>query len=227
MHGFFISGTDTGVGKTTVAAALLYRLAQSGRRVAGMKPVAAGCHRAAAGWRNADALQLLEHSSVPLRYKEVNPIALPAACAPHLAARAAGVEMNVEILHAAYMRLRERANSVIVEGAGGWLVPLNAKETLADLAARINLPVILVVGMRLGCLSHALLTAEAVAYRSLPLAGWVANCIDPNMKEVPANIASLEERLAAPRLATLPHQPAANVTEYAALFDMRVLDDYR
>lgn len=225
MRGFFITGTDTGVGKTTIAAALLHRLAQSGRRAAGMKPVAAGCHHTTTGWRNEDALQLLAHGNVTLSYEEVNPLALPAPWAPHLAARAAGIAMDVDLLHAAYLRLRARADTVVVEGAGGWLVPLTAQETMADLAARMNLPVIMVVGMRLGCLNHALLTAEAVGRHGLQLVGWVANCIDPDMEEVAGNIETLEARLAAPRLATFPHRPSTTVAERAAALDLRPLGD--
>ena len=225
MHGFFITGTDTGVGKTTIAAALLHRLAQSGRRTAGMKPVAAGCHHTTAGWRNEDALQLLAHGNVTLSYEEVNPLALPAPWAPHLAARAAGIDINVDLLHAAYLRLRARADTVVVEGAGGWLVPLTAHETMADLAARMNLPVIMVVGMRLGCLNHALLTAEAVGRHGLQLVGWVANCIDPDMEEVAGNIEALETRLAVPRLATFSHRPSTTVAERAAELDLRPLGD--
>lgn len=223
MKGFFITGTDTGVGKTRVATALLHRLGRTGLRCAGMKPVAAGCSHTADGWRNEDALQLLAHSNVRLAYDDVNPCALPAPIAPHLAAREAGTNTSVERLHAAYVRLTAFADCVIVEGAGGWRVPLNHRETLADLAVRIDLPVILVVGMRLGCLNHALLTAEAVAQSGLRLSGWVANCIDPAMEKVAENIETLEKWLGAPRIARVAHLPTANTGEIAAMFDLDAL----
>lgn len=216
MNGFFITGTDTGVGKTVVAAALMHRLVATGRRVAGMKPVAAGGILTAEGWRNDDALQLLAASNIPLDYEEVNPFALPAAIAPHLAAREAGVELSVATLHAYYAPLAARAECVIVEGAGGWRVPLNEQESFADLAVALQLPVILVVGMRLGCLNHALLSADAIISHGARLAGWVANSIDPAMERVAENIAALETRLAAPRLATFPHLAAVDSAALAA-----------
>lgn len=223
MNGFFVTGTDTGVGKTLVAAALLHRLAERGLRCAGMKPVAAGCVHTDAGWRNDDALQLLAHGNVALEYDEVNPYALPAACAPHLAAREVGVSLDVATLHRAYERLATRAEWVIVEGAGGWQVPLNDDETLADLAVRLQLPVILVVGLRLGCLNHALLTAEAIARRGARLAGWVANTVDPAMTKLAENIETLDRRLAAPRLARVPQLARAEVAAVAARLDLRAL----
>ena len=225
-RGFFISGTDTGVGKTAVAAALLHRLAQTGRRVAGIKPVAAGCELTPEGWRNDDASQLLAQGNVPLRYDEVNPIALKAAIAPHLAARDAAMTLSVDALHSACTALTARTDVLVVEGAGGWLVPLNDEETLADLAARLNYPVILVVGMRLGCLNHALLSAEAISRRGLRLAGWVANCIDPHMQRVDDNIASLQARLPAPRLATLPYQAELDIARLAAMLDIEALANF-
>lgn len=223
MNGFFITGTDTGVGKTTVAAALLLRLGQAGRRVAGMKPVAAGCDRTADGWRNDDALRLLAASNVPLHYDDVNPYPLPAAVAPHLAAAEAGVRPTVAALHATCKRLAARADCLIVEGAGGWLVPLNDGETLADLAVRLQLPVILVVGMRLGCLNHTLLTADAIARSGARLAGWVANGIDPAMERIADNIATLDARLAAPRLANLP-PGAADAAAAAKMLDVDLFE---
>ncbi len=223
MNGFFITGTDTGVGKTVVAAALIHRLAETGRRVAGMKPVAAGCLRSPEGWRNDDALQLLAAGNIPLRYEEVNPFALPAAIAPHLAAREAGVKLSVAALYAHYAQLAARAESVIVEGAGGWRVPLNEQESFADLAVALKLPVILVVGIRLGCLNHALLSGEAITRSGVRLAGWVANIIDPTMERILENIAALETRLAAPRLATFPHLAHPDVAALAAEFNLAAL----
>ncbi len=223
MNGFFVTGTDTGVGKTVAAAALVHRLAATGRRVAGMKPVAAGGVFTAEGWRNEDALQLLAASNIPLAYEEVNPFALPAAIAPHLAAREVGVRLNVATIHAHYAALAARAECVIVEGAGGWRVPLNEQESFADLAVALRLPVILVVGMRLGCLNHALLTSEAIDRSGAQLAGWVANGIDPAMERLAENIATLETRLAAPRLATFPHLAAVDSAALAAELNLAAL----
>ncbi|MEK7322505.1 MAG: dethiobiotin synthase [Pseudomonadota bacterium] len=220
MKGFFITGTDTGVGKTVVAAALIHHLAETGRRVAGMKPVAAGCVLTAEGWRNDDALQLLAAGNVPLGYEEVNPFALPAAIAPHLAAREAVMELSVAVLHAHYAQLAARTDCVIVEGAGGWRVPLNDRESVADLAVALNLPVILVVGIRLGCLNHALLSGEAIIRSGAHWAGWVANLVDPAMEKIAENIATLETQLAAPRLATFPHLARVDVAALAAEFKL-------
>lgn len=225
MKGYFVTGTDTGVGKTQAACALLHRLTREGKRCAGMKPVAAGCISVGGAWRNDDALQLLARGNVELSYEDVNPAALPAGIAPHLAAEEAGLTLSVDHLHAAYRRLAARADCVVVEGAGGWKVPLNERETLSDLAACIGLPVILVVGMRLGCLNHALLTADAIARSGLHLAGWVANCIEPAMPSLASNIATLEQRLAAPLIATFPHLPSAKPEERADLLNLEALLD--
>src|SRR3569623_325894 len=201
----------------------LQRVAHTGRRVACMKPVAAGSVLSTDGWRNEDALQLLAASTVPLRYEDVNPFALPAAIAPHLAAREAGVHLNVATIHAYYAALAARAECVIVEGAGGWQVPLNEYESFADLAVALQLPVVLVVGMRLGCLNHALLTSEAIERSGAHLAGWVANLIDPTMERIAENVAALETRIAAPRLATFPHFATVNIAALAAKLNLAAL----
>lgn len=206
MRGWFITGTDTGVGKTVAAQALLVRLARAGFRVAGMKPVASGCRQTPQGLRNEDAERLLHASSVPLTYNEVNPYAFAPPVAPHLAARAAGIEIRLENILEHFYRLQARADWVVVEGAGGWYVPLGPALTMADLARALGLPVILVVGLRLGCLNHALLTAQAVRASGCALAGWVANRIDPNMELVMENIEALRARLDAPLLAEFPYR---------------------
>lgn len=206
MRGYFVTGTDTGVGKTRVAVALIQALRARGLRVAGMKPVAAG---AEPGALNEDVAALRAASNVDAPLEDVNPYAFDAAIAPHLAAAAAGVRIDVERIGAAYARLAARADVVVVEGAGGWSVPLDAETDMADLAMRLGLPVVLVVGLRLGCLNHALLTAEAVLARSVPWAGWVANRIDPTMLMQAENIAALAMRLPGPLLGIHPHLSSA------------------
>jgi dethiobiotin synthetase len=200
----FVTGTDTGVGKTLVSAALLHRLARRYPRVVGMKPVAAGLLRQGDAWVNEDVLALRAASTVAVPPELDNPVALPDALSPHLAAARAGRRISVASLHAAQQALLGLADVVLVEGAGGWRVPLNDDETLADLAIAMAAPVVLVVGLRLGCLNHALLTAQAIRADGLPLAGWVANHIDPNMSCVAENIAALRQRLGAPLLGVVP-----------------------
>ncbi len=214
-RGYFVTGTDTGVGKTRVAATLCQAFALKGARVAGMKPVSSGCRRTPAGLRNDDALALLAAMNVPAAYAEVNPYAFEPAIAPHIAAREAGCTLHDEVLDQAFGRLCERSDVLIVEGAGGWLAPLDATRSFADLAVRWQLPVILVVGLRLGCLNHALLTAEAVQRRGLPLAGWVGNAIDSHFERRAENVATLQERLPAPCWGILDHAPAATAVQLA------------
>jgi len=206
VRAFFVTGTDTGVGKTLVATALLRAAAERDWRTVGIKPVAAGCEMVDGCLRNADALLLQSAASVSLPYARVNPVALEPAIAPHIAAREVGLKLTAEEL-AMHCEEIERGSVdlMIVEGAGGWLVPLNDTETMADLAARLALPVLLVVGLRLGCLNHALLTAGSIQARGLDLAGWVANCVDPTMQAMEANLAALDARLSAPRIGLLPY----------------------
>ena len=199
-RGFFVTGTDTGVGKTLVACALLNAFASAGGRVAGMKPVAAGAELTAEGLINADVRLLRGASSVTAPLALVNPYCFEPAVAPHIAAEQAGVAIDLERVAQAFAQLTAIADVVIVEGVGGFCVPLNRDEDAADLARKLGLPVILVVGLRLGCLNHALLTAEAVRARGLELAGWIVNRIDPAMAVAGENIRALVERLAAPLL---------------------------
>lgn len=203
--GFFIAGTDTGVGKTRFATALMQALVAEGATVAGLKPVAAGAELLHGELRNEDALALLHASNVPVRYEEVNPYCLPAPVSPHIAAREAGIRIDIATIERACQHLRARARWVVVEGAGGWLVPIDDARTMADVAQALHLPVILVVGMRLGCLNHALLTFQALRADGLPFAGWVANCIDPRFERAQENIAALEQRLGAAPLCVLSH----------------------
>lgn len=205
-HKFFIAGTDTDAGKTVVAAGLLTAANRKQLSTLAMKPVAAGCERTEYGLRNDDALQLQAAMSLELPYEQVNPVALEPAIAPHIAAHQAGKRLVVSQL-AGFCRgaLMQPADLFLVEGAGGWRVPLSRGETLADLARELQLPVILVVGMKLGCINHALLTAEAIANDGLPLAGWVANCREPAMAELEANIQTLQQQIPAPCLGVVPY----------------------
>jgi len=202
---YFVTGTDTGVGKTLVTGALLLNARAHGLQAVGLKPVSAGCRESGGRLVNDDALLLQRLSSVTLDYGDVNPAAFGPAIAPHIAAARAGVTAGAAALANRIARIDAEGHDVVlVEGAGGWLVPLNETETMADLATWLGYPVILVVAMRLGCLNHALLTAAAIEAASLPLAGWVANCTGPAMDAFDENVAALERRLPALRLGTLP-----------------------
>ncbi len=216
IRGVFVTGTDTEVGKTRASTTLCHAFARAGRRVAGMKPIASGCELTAQGLRSGDALGLVAAMNVTAPYELVNPYAFEPAIAPHIAAREAGVAIDWERLDRAYQHLADLADVVVVEGAGGWLAPIDATRAFADLAQRWQLPVILVVGLRLGCLNHALLTAESIAARGLPLLGWIGNAIDPNFTRADENVATLVERLPAPLLARFPYAREADPAELAA-----------
>lgn len=203
-RGFFVTGTDTGVGKTLVSAALLQLYAEQGLRAVGMKPVAAGCERKGGLLLNEDVELLCAAANVDAPRQLVNPYAFEPAIAPHIAAQQAGCSIEIARVIECYEQLARDSDVVVVEGVGGFMVPLNAKETLADLALRMQLPVILVVGMRLGCLNHALLTAEAIQSRGLELAGWVANRIDPNMNCFEDNLSTLSRRMPPSLLGVIP-----------------------
>jgi dethiobiotin synthetase len=207
----FIAGTDTGVGKTWIATRLLRALAASGLRAAGMKPVAAGAVQTPAGLRNDDALALAGAGNVALPYETLNPYCLAQATSPHIAARNAEISIDIVEILSKYVLIASKSDVIVVEGAGGWLAPVGEPvvqgttgPTMADVAAALALPVVLVVGMRLGCISHALLTADAIRARGLQLAGWIANPIDPEFLPASAGytayVDSLEQRLPAPRL---------------------------
>jgi len=203
-RGFFITGTDTGVGKTMVAVALTRALVARGLRAAVMKPVAAGMVLTAEGPRNDDALELLGQSNVSAPYEDVNPWLLNTPASPHLAARHDGVSITSDRIVAAHRRLAARSDLVLVEGAGGWLAPISSVATMADIAAKLGLPVVFVVGMRLGCLNHALLTREAIRSSGLPFAGWIANKLAVEMPLANANIESLTTRFRVAPLAVVP-----------------------
>jgi dethiobiotin synthetase len=215
MLRLFVTGTDTGVGKTRIAAALCVAYAARHKRVAAMKPVASGCIQTRAGLRNQDAEALLAAMTVRAGYCDVNPYAFEPAIAPHIAAMEAGCSIDFGLLDGCYERLCAQSDVTVVEGAGGWLAPLDATHTFADLAVRWQLDVILVVGLRLGCLNHALLTAEAIARRGLKLKGWVGNSVDPHFERREANTDTLRSRLAADCLGIFPYSPDSSAREVA------------
>ena len=207
-RGVFVTGTDTEVGKTVVATAMVRSLADSGQRIAVMKPIAAGADPTAEGLRNADALALIAAANVPAPYQTVNPYCLKLPASPHIAAANEGITLKLAPIVQAFGQLTRISDLVVVEAAGGWLAPINEMETMADIAAALDLPVLLVVGLRLGCLNHALLTAQAIEARGLTFAGWIANHLQPRFDHAAENIATLEARLAAPLLDVVPFQPA-------------------
>jgi dethiobiotin synthetase len=203
-NAIFITGTDTGCGKTEITLGLMQTLQQRGETVLGMKPVASGAQQTEVGLRNEDALRIQAQCSGDLSYEQVNPYAYEPPIAPHLAAEACGQPIELERIQADCRRLAEKADRLIVEGVGGWLVPLAGDATLADLALRLQMPVILVVGLRLGCLNHALLTEAVMRQQGVSLLGWVANQVEPAMASLAGNLASLRERLSAPCLGLVP-----------------------
>ncbi len=204
-RGWFVAGTDTGVGKTRAACALLAAAVQAGRRAVGMKPVASGCRATPVGLRSDDALALIEAANVVADYADVNPYTFEPAVAPHLAARDLGVIIRLDVIRASFAQLATRADYIVVEGAGGWMTPISEEHTMAAVASVLELPVVLVVGMRLGCLNQALLSQAAIEKSGLVFAGWIANLIDPAMQRVDDNVATLEKSLNAPLLAVFPH----------------------
>jgi dethiobiotin synthetase len=222
-HGFFVTGTDTGVGKTLAACALLHAFSARGLRAVGMKPVAAGARRHAAALRNEDVDALTAASNVTASRALINVYCFEPPIAPHIAACEAGMRIELAPLKRAYEALTRQADVVVVEGVGGFCVPLNEREDTADLAVLLQLPVLLVVGMRLGCLNHALLTAAAIGARGLRLAGWIANHIDPELPHADANVAVLERRLSAPCVARIPFQRVAEPRRIATLLQMESL----
>jgi dethiobiotin synthetase len=208
---YFVIGTDTNVGKTYIASGLVRHFVNLGQKTLGMKPIASGCEMMQAGnlqpeLMNADVCALMAASNVAAPLSLINPYRFAPAIAPHIAASQEGVEVSIEHIADAYQQLAALAEVVIIEGAGGFFVPLNAQETLADLALKLDIPIILVVGMRLGCINHALLTVAAIEARGLKLAGWVANVLDPEMDMLADNIASLQQRIAAPCLCVVAWQ---------------------
>ena len=203
---FFVTGTDTSVGKTTVTVRLMQQLVAQGLTVIGMKPVASCCEWVDGRWQNDDVLQLTAASNVSAPAELINPYCFEPAIAPHIAAAQAGVEIDFNVILAAYAQLTTMADVVIVEGAGGLLVPLNATQTIADLIQALSLPALVVVGMRLGCINHALLTAHVLKQRNVDFCGWVANNIDPQMSVPQENLQSLITGLQQPPVLQVPFQ---------------------
>jgi dethiobiotin synthetase len=221
-RGLFITGTDTEVGKTWVTVRLLRALNAAGVHALGMKPVAAGAIATPAGLRNDDALALAAASARAMPYEMVNPYCFAEPLSPHLAAARAGIKVRVAAIAEAYAALARAADVVLVEGAGGWLAPLSPRRPMAVIAERLRLPVVLVVGLRLGCLNHAQLTARAVLADGLPLAGWIGNAIDPTMACRDDNIATLRALLPAPCLGIVGHGEDAPAFDLAPFGMVRV-----
>ena len=218
---YFITGTDTFVGKTLIGCALLQRFAGQGKRVAGFKPVAAGVD---ADGMNDDAKALLAAGNIPLSYEQVNLYCLHEAIAPHIAASHENIRIELPRIVAAYRELAAQADVVIVEGAGGFLVPLNDAQNTADLAKELGIPIILVVGMRLGCLNHALLTMKAVDEYGVQCAGWIANVLDSAMPALQSNIDALQERISAPLVGVVPYMAVPDARFAAEQVDFRRMD---
>ena len=221
---YFVTGTDTGVGKTLVAAGMLLAAAAAGKRTVGLKPIASGAEQTADGLRNEDACLLASVMTETLAYEQINPVALGPAIAPHLALRESGLTLDVAgLAERCAPTLARACDFLVVEGAGGWRVPLNETQTLAELAQRFGFPVVLVVGMRLGCINHALLSAEAIRSDGLALAGCVANQIDPGQARATENFATLAAMLEAPCIARVPWSDGASAQFMAAHLDLDAL----
>ena len=204
-RGFFITGTDTDVGKTTVALGLMAAFKEAGLTVAAFKPVSAGCIQTENGLRNDDAVQLMQKASVNLPYDVVNPYAFEPAIAPHIAAAEHYIEINLDVIVKAYQKISAKVDIVIVEGAGGWLVPINDNETMADVAKVLDLDVVTVIGIRLGCLNHALLTSQSITASGLNHRGWIANHLAIATERATENITALRARIPAPLLDEVPY----------------------
>ena len=205
MPGYFITGTDTGVGKTWVTLALMKAMQNKGKIVVGMKPVACGCKETRDGLRHGDALSILKQSSRPVNYNTVNPYAFQHAIAPHIAAGLVGVMIDIEKIAGEFDKLTKDSDCVLVEGIGGWCVPLGDDIMLSELVNRLDLPVILVVGLRLGCINHALSTVRAIQADEVNLCGWMTSQLDPDYAFLEETMMTLQARINAPLLGNLPH----------------------
>ena len=221
--GYFVTGTDTEVGKTVVTLGLMKAFQRAGQTVLGMKPVASGCARTPAGLRNPDALDIQAAGSLAADYALVNPYAFEPAIAPHLAAVEAGARIRFDRISGAFDVLRRQASVVLVEGVGGWRVPLGEDGDVADLAGRLGLPVILVVGLRLGCINHALLSAESIRARGSTLAGWVGNSVDRDLARRAQNVQAIAERIDAPCLGEVSFMTSPTSTAVADCLDLAPL----
>lgn len=212
-RGFFITATDTDAGKTWVSLGIIELLKSKGIKTAVMKPVSAGCRSTADGLRNEDAERLQQAANIDLPYEAINPYAYEAAIAPHIAALQQGSNIRLDRIKAAYELLCSDAQYIVVEGAGGWQVPINETQSMADVAAILGLPVVIVVAMKLGCLNHAILTLDNIKKSGLPLAGWVANTVDKQFASQNANIDTLNKRLGVPCLGIIPHMKSFDAKE--------------
>lgn len=220
FQGVFVTGTDTGIGKTRVALGLMEALKNKGVQVCGMKPVATGCYGENGERRNEDAVLLRAHASFPVDYALVNPYAFSPPVSPHIAARQVGQEIRLALIARRYDLLRKQSEFVVVEGAGGWEVPLNSEDRMSDLARILDLPVVLVVGLRLGCLNHALLTSSAIRDSGCNLIGWVANLIDSDFAFCEENIATLQTRISVPMLGFVPFNHTLDIGTLARSLDL-------
>ncbi len=214
-QGYFITGTDTECGKTEITLGLMHLLQAKGRSVVGMKPVASGAVVTEEGMRNDDAQRILQQSSKPVTYDLVNPYAFEPAIAPHLAASDAGQNISFDVILECYEKVSTLADMVLVEGVGGWRVPLGEDGDLSALALALKLPVIMVVGMKLGCINHALLSADSIRESGLPMAGWVANVMDSEMLELEANLLTLKQEIEAPCLGLVPNMRSVDSSSVA------------
>ncbi len=237
MSGLFVTGTDTEIGKTFVSSLLIKILAEEGLRVTGMKPVASGAKKVAGVLKNDDALFLMQASNVDADYKNVNPYVFQQAVSPHIAAEQAGVEIDLNKIKKCFEQLQTKSDVVVVEGVGGWYAPLSKYTTVADLAETLGIPIILVVGLRLGCLNHALLTAQAIRQSGLPIAGWIANHVEKDFVSAKENIKTLQHFLSDfPFIGSVPYdlnddqvtqadqnQPNINIKEYVHHINKKML----
>lgn len=219
----FVTGTDTDIGKTLISCAMLHALSQQGLRAAGMKPIAAGATWRDGAWHNDDADALATASSIKLPPELATPYLLHTAVAPHIAAALDDVTIDPAHILSCYQNIVPRTDAIVVEGVGGFRVPLGESYDSADMAVQFGLPVVMVVGLRLGCISHALLTAEAIAVRGLVMAGWIANTVDPTMLNLSDNVAALSQRLSAPLLGVLPHLSVASTAHATSHLDFSCL----
>lgn len=211
MSGFFITGTDTEIGKTFVSSLLIKMFVDEGFKVVGMKPIASGAKKIDGVLKNDDALSLIQASNVDVDYKTINPYVFEPAVSPHIAAQEASVEITCNVIKSNFEQLEKKSDVVVVEGVGGWHAPLSSHTTVADLAEELHLPIILVVGLRLGCLNHALLTAQAIRQSGLPIAGWVANHVTKDFSSAEENISTLKHFLNDfPFLGSIPYQTNFN-----------------
>lgn len=204
-NGIFITGTDTGIGKTIASCAVMHELAKQGYKVAGMKPIASGARFQNGQLQNEDALALIQHANISVDYQQVNPYCFEPAIAPHIAAEQAGVDIDISIIQESYLELSKQSDWVVVEGMGGWLVPINQEQVVADIALELQLPVILVVGLRLGCINHALLTMDSMKAKNINIMGWIANSVDSNLTAKEKIIKTLQNKLDSTCLGYLPY----------------------